>query len=72
MKVALLIADGGDGSACIRYFKNVNLAMTLLDDDNYCETFGLNEGDCDVIEVPADFIPPGGYWADEDYGDEEC
>lgn len=60
MKVGLLITDGGDGSANIHYFKDLSYARKLLDCDSLCEEFGLNEG-MDVIEVPEDFYPPGGF-----------
>lgn len=70
MKVALLISDGGDGSACIHYFKDIEYARTLEVCNEHCEVFGLNEG-VDIIEVPEDFEPPGGFsdgvWEFEDW-----
>lgn len=72
MKVALLISDGGDGSASIRYFKDIKYANELADCDEYCETFGLNEGGAEIIDVQEDFYPPGGFsdydWELEDDG----
>lgn len=75
MKVALLIADGGDGYANIQYFKDVEFARKLADSDKHCDTFNINEG-MDIIDVPDDFYPPGGFsdgnWEDdeEDYDEE--
>jgi|AKYZ01.1.fsa_nt_gi hypothetical protein len=60
MKVGLLIADGGDGSASIHYFKDLIYASQLQDCDNHCETFGLNDS-MDIIDVPEGFYPPGGF-----------
>lgn len=56
MKVALLISDGGDGSASIHYFKDIQYASELLGK----EDFNLNEG-MDIIDVPHTFTPPGGF-----------
>lgn len=68
MKVAILISDGGDGSASLRWFKNLKLADELTDDDEHCEMFGLNEGGpAEIIEVPDGWEPPGGF-DDEYYG----
>lgn len=58
MKVYLIICDGGDGSASIRYHKNLDIVKKLLDED---EEYYMNEGGYDTIEVAEDFTPPGGY-----------
>lgn len=64
MKVAILIQDSGDGSSCLRWFKDLDLAESLAYSDRYCEEFGASEGTT-VIEVGDDFIPPGGF--DDNY-----
>lgn len=61
MKVAILITDGGDGSASLSWFKDLELAQTVADTDDWCETFGMNEGSPTIIEVQDDFVPPGGF-----------
>lgn len=66
MKVAILIQDCGDGSACLRWFKDLDLAETLAYSDFYCEEFGGSEGTT-VIEVSDDFTPPGGFDDDDDW-----
>ncbi len=63
MKVAILISDGGDGYASLRWFKNIELAREVVDE---YDQFNMNEG-VEVIEVPEDFNPPGGF-DDEYYG----
>lgn len=63
MKVALLICDGGDGSACIRWFKDHLLAEKLCETE---EEFYQNEGDPEIITVPDDWEPRGGF-DDEHY-----
>lgn len=63
MKVAILISDGGDGYASLRWFKNTELAREVIDEH---EQFYMNEG-VEVIDVPEDFNPPGGF-DDEYYG----
>lgn len=60
MKVAILIQDCGDGSSCLRWFKDIDLAEKLAYSDDYCEEFGASEGTT-VIEVQDDFYPPGGF-----------
>ncbi|MGL6227927.1 MAG: hypothetical protein ACRC3J_01795 [Culicoidibacterales bacterium] len=44
MRVVGLISDGGDGSASLQWFTNIELAESYLDDDEHCEQFGMNEG----------------------------
>lgn len=63
MKVAILICDGGDGSASLSWFKNIDLAKTLC--DKY-EEYYQNEGGPEVVEVQSDFNPPFGF-SDYDY-----
>lgn len=58
MKVALIICDGGDGYSHIRYYKDLEEANRLCDD---VEDFYANEDGPDIIEVPDDFSPPGGF-----------
>lgn len=73
MRVAILIADGGDGSASLSWFRDIELANKVANDDDHCETFGMNEGGTTIIDVHDDFIPPGG-WDDENFsldGEEE-
>lgn len=65
-KVSALIADGGDGSACIRWFESVDHAMALSSCDKYCEEFGLNEGSPEIITVPDDWKPDSG-WDDKHF-----
>lgn len=60
MKVAILIEDCGDGSSCLRWFKDLDLAEALSYHDRYCEEFGGSEG-ATVIDVSDDFVPPGGF-----------
>lgn len=43
MRVVGLIIDGGDGSASLQWFTNIELAESYLDDE-HCEQFGMNEG----------------------------
>jgi len=61
MKVAILICDGGDGSAHLEWFKDVDHACDLASDDDYCESYGINEGSPEIIEVPDGWTPPGGF-----------
>ena len=58
MKVYLIICDGGDGSASIRYHKNLDIVKILLEDK---EDYYMNEGCWDTIEVADDFMPTGGF-----------
>lgn len=59
MKVAILICDGGDGSAVLRWFKNIELADALANsEESEYEEFYMNEGSATIIEVDEDFIPP--------------
>ncbi|WXH66003.1 hypothetical protein NDAWWUGD_CDS0085 [Salmonella phage SeKF_80] len=62
MKVAIIISDGGDGSASLLWFKDLKLADELTSDDEHCEVFGLNEGGpAEIIEVPEGWEPPCGF-----------
>lgn len=65
MKIALVISDGGDGSASILFFKDIDFAEKVAYHDYFCEELGMSEGTT-VIEVADDFVPPY-RWADEDY-----
>ena len=58
MKVALIIRDGGDGYSHINYYKDIAEAERLC---GYEEDYFINEDGPDVIEVPDDFAPPGGF-----------
>ena len=69
MQVAILVSDGGDGCSYLRWFKNIELAIKLANDDKYCEDFGCNEGGPTVITVGDDFSPQGGF-DDNDYADD--
>ena len=70
MRIAILIADGSDGSAHLVYFKDIALANKLADSDEYCEDFGLNEGSPTIIEVKDDWEPHS--WGDDnEYSFEE-
>lgn len=74
MKVAILICDGGDGSACLRWFKNIPLAEGLAaSEEEEQEDFYMNEGSPTIIEVNEDFIPPtyNGQFDDHSYRDFE-
>lgn len=62
MKVAILICDGGDGSAGLRWFKDLLLAERLCETQ---EDFYQNEGDPEVVDVPDDWEPRGGF--DDEY-----
>ena len=66
MQVAILIQDCGDGSSCLRWFKDVDLAQSLAYSDRYCEEFGASEG-CTIIEVQDDFHPPSGFDDNDDW-----
>ena len=68
MKIALVIADGGDGSASIRFFKDVDLAEEVAYHDYFCEELSISEG-ATIIEVGDDFVPPYG-WSDDYYRQE--
>jgi hypothetical protein len=68
MKIALVIADCGDGSATIRFFKDVDFAEKIAYHDYFCEELAMSEGGT-IIEVPDDFKPPAG-WSDQDYREE--
>lgn len=68
MRIALLIADCGDGSNTIRWFKDVRLAERLCSGSDALEEFYSNEGSPTYIEVPDDWAPPFGY---DDDGYEE-
>lgn len=63
MKVAILISDDGDGTASLRWFKNIELAEEIAEEK---DQFNMNEGS-EIIDVPEDFNPPGGF-DDEYYG----
>jgi hypothetical protein len=65
MKIALVIADCGDGSATIRFFKDVDFAEKIAYHDYFCEELAMSEGGT-IIEVGDDFYPPGG-WDDDHY-----
>lgn len=69
-RVAILISDSGDGSACLRWFKNIEWALSLADADKYCEEFGMNEGSPEVIDVDDNWEPTFG-WNDNDYSLED-
>lgn len=63
MKVAILVRDCGDGSVSLNWFKDHLLAEKLCQDiDN---TLSLNDGDPEIIDVPDDWEPRGGF--DDEY-----
>lgn len=67
MEVAILICDCGDGSACLRWFRNIHLACALAEDESEeHEEFYQNEGSPVIIQVPDSFTPPGGF-SDQHY-----
>lgn len=68
MQIAIVIADCGDGSATLRWFKDVALAEEVAYHDHFCEELAMSEG-ATVIEVGDDFLPPGG-WDDDHYREE--
>lgn len=59
MKVYLLVADYGDGYSGIRFFRDEERALELLEND---EEYYCND-EVTEIDVPDDFTPPG-FWAD--------
>lgn len=61
MRIGLLVADGGDGSSSIRFFRSIEKAEEVREEN---EEYFTNE-DVTEIEVPDDFTPPG-FWADDD------
>lgn len=65
MKIALVISDCGDGSAAIRFFKDVDFAEKVAYHDYFCEELAISEG-VTIIEVQDDFKPPF-CWSDDDY-----
>lgn len=69
MKVAILIQDSGDGSSNLVWLKNIELAKTLCDSDDHCETFGCNDGSPTIIEVPYGWEPLYGF--DDEFWKEE-
>lgn len=50
-----LIQDSGDGSSCLQWFADEAIADKLLSGDDYCETFGVNEGSPAVVLI----VPEG-------------
>lgn len=66
MKVALLVNNGGDGSYSINYFRDIEMAYTLANEE---ECF-FDSDSVDIIEVPEDFNPPGGF-SDDEYEENE-
>lgn len=50
-RIYYLVADGGDGSASVRFFKDREKAEKLAEDEDQCETYGLNEGSPGWFEV---------------------
>lgn len=68
MQVAIVIADCGDGSASLRWFKDVELAEEVAYHDHFCEELSISEG-ATIISVEYDFTPPGG-WSDDRYREE--
>lgn len=62
MKVAIAICDNGDGGAGIRWFKDILLAERLCENE---ENFYQNEGGPEVVDLPDDFTPRGGF--DDEY-----
>lgn len=65
MEIAIVIADCGDGSATLRFFKDVALAEEVAYHDYFCEELAMSEG-ATIINVEYDFTPPGG-WCDAYY-----
>lgn len=63
MKVYILVRDCGDGPVTLNWFKDRLLVEKLCEDiDN---DFSLNDGDPEVIDVPDDWEPRGGF--DDEY-----
>lgn len=62
MKVALVICDGGDGSASIAYYRNLEEAKRVVEEE---EEYYMNEGSFDIIDVPKDWTPPCRNWSGE-------
>jgi len=75
VQIAYIISDSGDGSASVRWFKNVEKAQAVVDNDDNCEQFGFNEGRIKVLNLPDDLdldtIGISKYsWCDDNYDDE--
>lgn len=57
MKIGMLVCDGGDGYSNIHFYRNIE---TAENDIQEYEQYYCNE-DVTEIEVPDDFVPPGGW-----------
>lgn len=62
-----LISDGGDGSAHIRWFRSIDIVNKLLNDDEYCEQYGVNDGSPETLTFPDDLdLTECGFTFDDD------
>ena len=51
-QIGYVTRDNGDGSASVLFFKNVDLAQKLVDDDSYCDEFYGNDGEVRILTFP--------------------
>lgn len=75
IQIAYIISDCGDGSASVRWFKDVNKARAVVHNDVNCDSFGINEGQIGILTLPdntdIDAIGITQYeWDDGDFDDE--
>ena len=69
IRVVALVRDCGDGSCGIHWFTNIEKAQAILDDDDQCEQYGVNEGSFAVdLKLPdsTDLAAAGIYVDEED------
>lgn len=51
MRVFYLVVDYGYGSAGVQFYQDGAKAQAILDDDENCEFYGLNEGSAGHFDV---------------------
>lgn len=63
-----LISDSGDGTSHVRWFRNKDIVDKLLNDDEYCEQYGVNEGSpAETLTFPDDLdLTECGFSFDDD------
>ena len=74
IRVVALVRDCGDGSCGLHWFTNIEKAQAILDDDDQCEQYGVNEGSFAVdLKLPdsTDLAAAGIHVDDEDRGSED-
>lgn len=70
-KIYALVCDGQDGSASITWFKDSDIALSLIDPtgDNWRDEFNLNSGFAEILEFPdsVNLEACGFYFSDAEY-----